>query len=796
MAGAHSINYAICIEFASGATSTMSMTPDSPVVMLKKRIEEAYKIPVAQQKLIFNDIELDNSLTFEECNIGAHATVRLVEISEIIRPPTADRVGILQVVILLGGEGLRFSTSGYLRPKMLVRIHGKPMIYWALRALKLSGHHRVTIAYHSRLRRWNFAAVIRNALPEINFHMVEVPFNTRGATESALLTARHLNPELPMVILDGDAIHTEDILARVSGSCIFYKDTLETRPIFSYVRLLSDTASSSGGSEKDAEGEDGSLVLEIKEKDKISPHACIGVYAFETAGIFIDAAEKVIDRQKTSKGEYYISNVYAQLLEDKHPIRGLKVEHYVSVGTPRQVQEYLFLFGKDPSSTATTIQGLKVVFDFDNTLFTEDGTTDALVPVDHVVDLVRKFNQGGAHITVQTERTEDSYPSVRELLNRYQIPFDVLRFDKPQADLFIDDMAVNPYIHLFEECGMSEGTPNTKPEDVLPDFEISHSCVQARAFHRLEVTPKEVRKTGYASELASQRFFFENIPSKIQHFFAPLLSVEEKNGLLTLAMQRINGVPLSYAYVHGTLTIGQLDEIFESLRMMHNCESTPIDSSLSKYTNWSSKLKQRFAHRFSDTYCNFFGADLFYKRLMFWLEKYEREDRGAWGHVIHGDGVFTNAILRASADGGSRVCWVDMKGALGATHTLNGDVFYDWSKIFQSLLGYDYILHNLPEPLEKAESPYTTRLREHFFTRFRSWFGDEQLWWTLMLTSQFMLALLPQHLDTPKESVQFYKCGVRWLRKAEENLAKYGHVVDPNIVAEQDWASLGHFADN
>jgi tRNA A-37 threonylcarbamoyl transferase component Bud32 len=56
--------------------------------------------------------------------------------------------------------------------------------------------------------------------------------------------------------------------------------------------------------------------------------------------------------------------------------------------------------------------------------------------------------------------------------------------------------------------------------------------------------------------------------------------------------------------------------------------------------------------------------------------------------VIHGDPVFSNILLK----GDNTVAFLDMRGCLGNTMTLAGDVVYDLAKVYQSLGGYVTII--------------------------------------------------------------------------------------------------------
>ena len=56
--------------------------------------------------------------------------------------------------------------------------------------------------------------------------------------------------------------------------------------------------------------------------------------------------------------------------------------------------------------------------------------------------------------------------------------------------------------------------------------------------------------------------------------------------------------------------------------------------------------------------------------------------------MIHGDPVFTNILINEYDE----IKFIDMRGLVGDKLTIYGDWLYDWSKIYQSLIGYDHIL--------------------------------------------------------------------------------------------------------
>ena len=59
--------------------------------------------------------------------------------------------------------------------------------------------------------------------------------------------------------------------------------------------------------------------------------------------------------------------------------------------------------------------------------------------------------------------------------------------------------------------------------------------------------------------------------------------------------------------------------------------------------------------------------------------------------MIHGDCWFSNIILTYE----DNYKLIDMKGLVDNIFTINGDIYYDYGKLYQSILGYDILLNGL-----------------------------------------------------------------------------------------------------
>ena len=125
-----------------------------------------------------------------------------------------------------------------------------------------------------------------------------------------------------------------------------------------------------------------------------------------------------------------------------------------------------------------------------------------------------------------------------------------------------------------------------------------------------------------------------------------------------------------------------------------------------------------------------FQSDELRYKLIDFLTHYEK-NKLAVPAVIHGDTVFTNILQTKTG-----IKFIDMRGKQGNTCTIYGDKFYDYAKIYQSLIGYDYILNSID-----IKYSYTSKFKSHF----ESLFTKKELKNIKIITCSLLYTMLPLH---------------------------------------------------
>ena len=130
-----------------------------------------------------------------------------------------------------------------------------------------------------------------------------------------------------------------------------------------------------------------------------------------------------------------------------------------------------------------------------------------------------------------------------------------------------------------------------------------------------------------------------------------------------------------------------------------------------------------------------------YTRIERELSDYEQSGRYRPSSVIHGDPVFSNVLL--TKDG--RIFLLDMRGELGSVLTLQGDLAYDLSKVYQSLLGYDFII--LGQPLHERDAELLEELRHTFRAFVRENYPEVLLSDVVKITASHFFGIVPLHVN-------------------------------------------------
>jgi len=235
---------------------------------------------------------------------------------------------MINIVMPMGGEGKRFAERGYTFPKPLVEIAGKPMVEIVVHNLTPSEPHKfIFICRQDHLQKFALGEVLNLIAPENRVVAMRSP--TAGALCSVMLGMEYLQNDDELLVANADQFVDASIdgflaAARAGKWDGFVMTFPSTHPKWSYVRV------------------EGDHVVTVAEKQPISRNATVGLYYFRRSREFLAAAERMLLKNATVAGEFYVAPVYNELI-----LKGKKVGMYpisrdqmYGLGMPEDVEVF------------------------------------------------------------------------------------------------------------------------------------------------------------------------------------------------------------------------------------------------------------------------------------------------------------------------------------------------------------------------------------------------------------------------------------------------------------------------
>ena len=695
----------------------------------------------------------------------------------------------LNVLIPMGGGGGAFAEAGYQVPKPLIKIVGRAMLLHLLDSLKLRLGDVVWLVVPNALyAQYESTLDLAHEFPDTDIRVITFDMKTRGAVETCFVGLQHMSEtELNrrVVCLDCDTLYFSDVLGlfrslpKEQGACFYFVDR-GTRAMYSYLRV--------GANDQ---------VKEVREKNAISRMANVGAYGFPTARALRSYIQSVLDAPDRTMETYYLSNIINKMIKDAFDFKALSAEQCRQCGTPEQLEEFM-----TEVSSGQALQEVKRRFCFalDNVLVTppsKPGDFSTVQPIDKNIQLVRELKEAGHFIIISTSRLmQECGGNVGAVIAKcghqtlttlasLNIPYDEIHFGQPAADLYIDSSVACAAVDTEKDVGWRLRNFNRSAETGM---------IAARHFNQVQIEGNYVIKTSSRSVLRGEMFFYAHLPADISDIFPTLISSSDtsegpvgamtpplvdadfkevtdggatsedgapaaagdedtlrhsvslvKDEIASMTLQRINGVTFSHLMTNRCLTTGRLTLFLQTMLRLHRSDGDlgtklPI-SKLDLNANYLPKIEKRFAaHR--KTYLNLLpDAETLFARIQDALASYQTEERWHYSNVIHGDPVFSNVLM---TDEG-RIYLLDMRGEVGKSLTLQGDVLYDLSKIYQSLLGYDFILLGIP--LQERDAEILEELRNTFRAFVAEHYRGVSFLDVIKLTASHYFGIVPLHVN-------------------------------------------------
>lgn len=298
--------------------------------------------------LVYNLLQRDNLATMvyevehmlqwgmpydlEEYQTWSNYFRQCLEIQESIEP-NKNSINLIP----LAGRGSRFADDGYLDPKPLIPVNGKPMILQAAASLPpAEKNHFVCLKEH--LQKYpHLATVLQTSYT--NTTIAQCDSVTQGQACSCMAGLQGADPEAELLIAacDNGMLWNQEryrqLLDDPSVDAIVWSfrnhpSSKRNPTMYSWIKI-----------------NDQDVVEEVSLKQPISStperdHAVVGTFYFKKTTYFFEAFDWIVKNNMRTNGEFYVDTCINALIAIGRRVKVFEVDHYVCWGTPNDLRTY------------------------------------------------------------------------------------------------------------------------------------------------------------------------------------------------------------------------------------------------------------------------------------------------------------------------------------------------------------------------------------------------------------------------------------------------------------------------
>lgn len=234
---------------------------------------------------------------------------------------------MINVLIPSGGKSLFYKDSYF--PKLMYEVGGVTMLEKVVENYKcLDDCHFVFVFDNKDCTEFHLDESAK-ILTEPHTDIIVLDNENAGALCTCLMAVKIIGNDMPLIIANCDQyidVDFNDVVSQfkkndAAAGVITFENI---HPRWSYARITNDE------------------VVEVAEKRPLSKHAIAGFYYFRKGADFIECAKKVILKDNSYRGKYYISSSINEVILSDGKVDYYEIEKnkYHSFYSPEKIREY------------------------------------------------------------------------------------------------------------------------------------------------------------------------------------------------------------------------------------------------------------------------------------------------------------------------------------------------------------------------------------------------------------------------------------------------------------------------
>lgn len=241
-------------------------------------------------------------------------------------------------LIPLAGLGSRFSKEGYVDPKPLIQVSGKPMIVQAANYLPKAPKNSF-VCLEAHLERYPLEEAIKKVYPDAK--IVALNKTTEGQACTCEIGLENENPDSPLLIAacdNGmlynkekyDALLNDETVDAIAWSFRNHPSSDRNPEMYGWIKT---------------DGNDTITGVSVKKAISDTPrqdHAIVGTFYFRKTSYFLEALSRMYAKNERVNGEFYVDSCLNELVEMGLNAKVFEIDHYIGWGTPNDYKTFTY----------------------------------------------------------------------------------------------------------------------------------------------------------------------------------------------------------------------------------------------------------------------------------------------------------------------------------------------------------------------------------------------------------------------------------------------------------------------
>lgn len=241
-------------------------------------------------------------------------------------------------LIPLAGRGSRFSEAGYIDPKPLIEVSGKPMIVQAANSIPNSENH-IFVTLKEHLDSYPLEEVLKEEFPSSK--IIAINEVTEGQAITCELGLKDVDPDASLLIAatDNGMIYNSEKYQHLIK--VENVDAI----IFTFRHHISSKINPQMYGWVKTDDNDNAIGVSVKIPISDNPyndHAIVGAFYFKKVEYFKNALENLLDKNIRINGEYYVDSLMRELIELGHKVKVFEIDDYICWGTPNDYETFVY----------------------------------------------------------------------------------------------------------------------------------------------------------------------------------------------------------------------------------------------------------------------------------------------------------------------------------------------------------------------------------------------------------------------------------------------------------------------